>query len=120
MPRYAGSGFGSVAQIGTGRTVAWTGPGGPESAGWNTLAAGGMKAECKGFNGEVVNPATGERMEIMLLVFSYVAILGIGYRVQKSPGGTPLRWLTFALAAASVLFVLWTTGQAMAAELDAQ
>ncbi len=57
-------------------------------------------------------------MEILLLAFSYVAVLVIGYRVQKNPGGTPLRWLTFALAAASVLFVLWSSGQAMAAGLD--
>jgi hypothetical protein len=59
-------------------------------------------------------------MEILLLVFSYVAILGIGYRVQQNPGGTPLRWLTLALAAASVLFVLWDSGQAIAAGLDEQ
>jgi hypothetical protein len=57
-------------------------------------------------------------MEILLLAFSYVAVLVIGYRVQKNPGGTPLRWLTFALAAASVLFVLWNSGQAMAAGFD--
>jgi hypothetical protein len=59
-------------------------------------------------------------MEVLLLVFSYVAIIGIGYRVHKSPGSTPLRWLTLALAAASILFVLWDSGQTIAAGLDDQ
>lgn len=54
-------------------------------------------------------------MEIQLLAFSYLAVLGIGYRVQKNPGGTPLRWLTLAVAAASVLFVLWNSGREMVA-----
>jgi hypothetical protein len=55
-------------------------------------------------------------MEVLLLAFSYVAILVIGYRAQKTAiGGTPLRWLTLALAAGCVLFVLWNSGQEMAA-----
>ena len=58
-------------------------------------------------------------MEVLLLAFSLVAILGIGYRVRKSPGGTPLRWLTFALAAASVLYVLWDSGREIVAARDA-
>lgn len=70
--------------------------------------------------GGAVNGGTGERMEIPLLVFAMAAILGIGYRVQKKPGGTPLRWFTFALAAASVLFVLCTSGQEMVSGLDVE
>lgn len=58
-------------------------------------------------------------MEVLLLSFSYVAILGLGYRAQKTAtGGTPLRWLTLALAAGCVLFVLWNSGKAMAAGRD--
>jgi hypothetical protein len=57
-------------------------------------------------------------MEVLLLAFSLVAILGIGYRVRMRPGGTPLRWLTLALAAASVLFVLWNSGREVFAGRD--
>lgn len=57
-------------------------------------------------------------MEVLLLAFSFVAILGIGYRVHKSPGGTPARWIALVVAAACTLAVLWSSGREIIAGRD--
>lgn len=87
------------------------------AAGWNNPCGRWPKREnVRAVSSDMgQTPVTERCMEILLLAFSYVAVLGIGYRVWKNPGGTPLRWLTWALATASVLFVLWNSGREMVA-----